>query len=127
MFLRMIEYQGGHAKTIERGKPVKPAAKVIRAKAGRAGYVKSIDTYRLGRLIIEMGGGRTVAGQPIDHSTGFVIQAKIGDKIEKDDVILDIHAGNKLSDDYLYRAFTDCIEIVDQEVRSPKLMLSQCS
>jgi thymidine phosphorylase len=47
-----------------------------------AGYVHSIDTEWLGIAIIEMGGGRKVMSDKIDHSVGLEMLVRIGDRIE---------------------------------------------
>jgi pyrimidine-nucleoside phosphorylase len=123
--LEMVSYQGGQTRGLESGKPIAPAKKVIEAKSDIAGYIESIDSYRLGRLIIEMGGGRTEVGQKLDLTTGFVINKKIGDKIEKGETAFEIHSSGKLDDNYLVRAFIDCINISDEEVTAPELIKSK--
>ncbi len=121
-FMKMTAYQGGDTACLEKNKPLKPARKVISVKSNKAGYIRSIDTYRLGRLIIEMGGGRTTVGQPIDHSVGFIIHKNIADKVDENDILMDIYSNAKLSDEYLAEAFYSCFEIVDQDVQPPELI-----
>lgn len=52
-------------------------------KAGKSGVVSRIDTERLGRLIIEMGGGRKQMGDPIDHRVGIQMLVQIGQTVER--------------------------------------------
>ncbi|MCP4581626.1 MAG: thymidine phosphorylase [candidate division Zixibacteria bacterium] len=124
-FLEMIAYQGGQTKAIESGKPIAPAKKIISVHSDVSGYIESIDTYRLGRLIIEMDGGRTVVGQQIDLTTGFVIHEKIGDQVDRGELIFEIHSSGKLEDSYLIKAFRECIRITNEEVSSPELIKSK--
>jgi pyrimidine-nucleoside phosphorylase len=121
-FLEMVAYQKGDVRLIEKKAPLQPADKAIPVTSGKSGYIKSIDTYRLGRLVIEMGGGRTKVGQPIDHSVGFIIHKKIGDEINGGDALLEIHSNGKLPDDYLIQNFSECFVITDQKVEAPELI-----
>ncbi len=121
-FLEMVEFQGGDTLRLKINQPILPAAKVVPVPAASAGYIGAIDTYRLGRLIIEMDGGRKVVGQQIDLSVGFVMKKKIGDRVEQSDILLDVHSSGKLNDDYLIREFSKCIEIGDKKPIVPELI-----
>ena len=59
-----------------------PAAAVVRAVAPeRAGMVREIDTRAIGLAVIELGGGRRVPTDTIDHSVGFDELAGLGDDV----------------------------------------------
>ncbi|MCL4111400.1 UNVERIFIED_CONTAM: hypothetical protein GTU68_032308, partial [Idotea baltica] len=75
-FERMVAAQGG--KLSNRCEPA-AAHDVV---ASRAGWVKSINTKRLGYTIIDLGGGRRKLDDTIDHSVGVEVLVKVGDKIE---------------------------------------------
>jgi len=47
-----------------------------------AGYVLSINTEQIGLAIIELGGGRKVLADSIDHAVGLEMFSKIGDRVE---------------------------------------------
>jgi thymidine phosphorylase len=49
---------------------------------GRAGHVLSINTEQLGLVIIELGGGRKLVTDSIDHAVGLEILVRIGDYID---------------------------------------------
>ncbi|MCD6161572.1 MAG: thymidine phosphorylase [candidate division Zixibacteria bacterium] len=122
IFLKMVSYQGGDTVCLEKGKPLKPAEKIFDATVSKSGYIKSIDTYQLGQLIIKMGGGRTTVGQPIDHSVGFIIHKKIADYVDVNDTLMQIHSNGQLADDYLKQSFAGCFEICEQEMQLPVLI-----
>jgi len=121
-FIEMVEYQGGDTVRLKINQPLLPAAKIIPVSAVSAGFINAIDTYRLGRLIIELDGGRKVVGQEIDLSVGFVMKRKIGDQAEQGDILLDIHSSGKLQDDYLIREFSKCVEIGNEKSSIPELI-----
>jgi thymidine phosphorylase len=74
-FQQMVEAQNG----IWRDRwPTAPAEPVL---AEQAGYVSAIDGRRLGHAVIELGGGRKVLGQPIDHRVGLEMLVRLGDAV----------------------------------------------
>jgi len=121
-FLEMVEYQGGDTARLKNKRPLMPAAKIIPVPSTSTGFITAIGTYKLGRLIIEMDGGRKVVGQKIDLSVGFVMKKKIGDRVEKGDILLDVHSSNKLQADYLIREFSRCVEIGNEQPIVPELI-----
>jgi pyrimidine-nucleoside phosphorylase len=76
-FNQMIAAQGGKPDA-----PLKiaPAVEVL---AEEAGYVTTCNTEQLGLAIIELGGGRKLLSDQLDHSTGLEILVRIGDKVER--------------------------------------------
>ncbi|RIK84243.1 MAG: hypothetical protein DCC67_05090 [Planctomycetota bacterium] len=64
---------------------VAPAAEVL---SPRSGYLAAINTERLGQAIIAMRGGRRQLGDPLDHSTGIEMLARLGDAINVGEPLL---------------------------------------
>ena len=122
-FLEMVRYQKGDTGPLEGNQRLKPAAKIIEVKAASDGYINAIDSYKIGRLIIELGGGRTVVGQAIDHSVGIVMKHKLGDQISAGDTIIEIHSSGKPGDDYLKNAFAATVTISDDKTEPPPLIV----
>ena len=75
-FREMVAAQGGNLDAL----PGIPQGYEV--PAASAGYVLSINTERLGLAIIELGGGRKVMSDSIDHAVGIEMLAKIGDRVE---------------------------------------------
>jgi len=74
-FLRMVEAQGGRFT----GKlPLAPMTEIV---AGRLGHVAAVDCARLGRAVVELGGGRQHLKSPIDPAVGLEILVRIGDPV----------------------------------------------
>jgi pyrimidine-nucleoside phosphorylase len=75
-FREMVEAQGGDLERL----PALGESREVAAECG--GYVSSIDTEQLGLAIIELGGGRKVMSDSIDHSAGLEMLVRIGDRVE---------------------------------------------
>ena len=81
MLGKIIEAQGGDPGVIEDPGilPQADAVEVFRAPAG--GTVAEVNPHTIGMAIIELGGGRQIMSDPIDHGVGFVITVKPGDQV----------------------------------------------
>lgn len=74
--------------------------------ANKAGFVSEIDTLSIGESIIELGGGRKVKTDKIDHSVGIQLMVKIGDEISNDQPLMKVFTNSSSFD------FSNCLETV---------------
>lgn len=97
-FQRMVSALGGPHDLITRPSAHLAAAPITRALApAGAGYVSAIDTRAVGIAVVELGGGRARAQDPIDHAVGLTALAGIGDAVGPDRPIAIIHARSEAS------------------------------
>jgi len=91
-FARVIEAQGGNPGVIEDLGllPQALAVEVYRAEA--TGVVAAVEPRRIGRAIVELGGGRTAVEDAVDPTVGFVITVKPGDPVRAGEPIASIFA-----------------------------------
>jgi pyrimidine-nucleoside phosphorylase len=75
-FREMVAAQGGNLDDLL------PLPVSYEVAAERGGFVLSIHTEQLGHAIIELGGGRKVMTDAIDHAAGLEMCVKIGDHVE---------------------------------------------
>jgi pyrimidine-nucleoside phosphorylase len=95
VFRRMVAAQGGDARVVDDTSRL-PRAKVeLVVKARQSGFVRSIDALSLGLLAIELGAGRTRAEQSIDPGAGFELSAVVGNRVQRGEALLTIHAKNR--------------------------------
>lgn len=88
----MIKAQGGDGRVCG-DVSLLPRAKVIRpVPAPKSGFVSAMDTDRLGYCAQRMGAGRARKEDQIDPAVGFVIQKRIGDKVERGEPLAILHA-----------------------------------
>jgi len=93
-FARMITAQGGDARCLDDLSllPTAPVQQAVPAPAN--GYVADIDPDALGRVVLELGGGRRLATDTIDHSTGINELAAVGTRVAAGEPLCRIHARN---------------------------------
>jgi len=89
---QMITAQGGDPSVCDDVSRL-PQAKVVRPVVCTAGgWVKKMDTTALGLAAQAMGAGRMEADDELDYSVGFVLQVRIGDRVEAGTPLCVLHA-----------------------------------
>ncbi|MBX6367390.1 MAG: thymidine phosphorylase [Rhodospirillales bacterium] len=89
-FERMVASLGGPKDILARKLE---AAPVVRpAFPRRAGFVARIDVRSVGLAVVELGGGRTRAEDPIDHRVGLAEVAGIGERVGPERPLALVHA-----------------------------------
>lgn len=95
-FAKMVAVLGGPSDLLERPQHHLPQARIIKpVPADKDGYVSRISTRDLGIAIISLGGGRTRAGDSIDHAVGLTALAAVGDYRQRGEPLAFIHAQNE--------------------------------
>jgi pyrimidine-nucleoside phosphorylase len=94
-FQRIIEAQGGNPGVVEDPAVLPQAAECELFAAPRRGFVARIEPKRIGRAIIELGGGRTKVEDVTDPTVGFVITARPGDWVEAGEPLATIFARDR--------------------------------
>ena len=91
-FGELIEAQGGNRAVLDDPAAL-PQADVIEIfTAPRDGVVTRVEPRRIGRAIIELGGGRQKVDDVVDPAVGFVITARPGDRVRSGEPIASIFA-----------------------------------
>jgi len=93
-FREFIEAQGGDGAVVENTEMLPKASIIMDIISEEAGFIKRIDTSEIGMVSLILGGGRETKDSAIDLSVGIELKKKIGDRIEKDEVIATIYAND---------------------------------
>lgn len=89
---QMIAAHGGDARVVAHPERL-PRAKVqLEIRAPKAGRVLDIDPMALGLIAIDLGAGRKIAEQPVDHTVGIELCCELGQTLAKGDALAVIHA-----------------------------------
>ena len=117
--LKIINAQGVKTDVIENLRDSLPLAeKRIKIKASQSGYISGIDSYRLGRLMVELKAGRMKITDKIDFSIGLRILKHIGDEVSSDDILAELIVHSDMETD----AFARCFTIQDQPIAKTKIV-----
>ena len=90
--LEVVAAQGGNTRQIEQPALLPQAPVRVMLKAPRGGYIAAIHSETIGLASMRLGAGRFEKGDQIDHRTGLVLQAKVGDYRYAGEPLIEIHA-----------------------------------
>ncbi|XP_071799606.1 thymidine phosphorylase-like [Asterias amurensis] len=103
-------------------KVLERAAYTTELQAGQCGYVQSIDALALGKVILELGAGRSVAGADIDYSVGFRLLVKVGSQLKKGQSWISMyHNTSPLSEDHILRLQSGLVIGLDKVTPPPRV------
>ena len=119
----VIAAQKGDARQIERPELLPAAPVRVMLPAPRSGYIQAIEAEQVGLASMRLGAGRFKKGEPIDHRTGFILQAKVGDYRKAGDPLIEIHARSQSEAASVCDALLACYSWSDAPVSTPPLLL----
>ncbi len=93
-FKLMVERQGGQASLVDAPDNFRQAQFVESLYAQRNGFIAEINAGAFGWSCVQLGGGRQVKNEPIDHAVGFIVPLKVGDQVESGDILGTVHAND---------------------------------
>ncbi len=88
----VIAAQDGDPRQIEHPVLLPKAPVRTMLLAPRSGYIIGINAEQVGLASMSLGAGRFKKGERIDHRTGFILQAKVGDYRQAGEPLVEIHA-----------------------------------
>ncbi len=119
----VIAAQGGNARQIEQPQLLPEAPVKTMLAAPRDGYISAIQAEQVGLASMHLGAGRFKKGDAIDHRTGLVLQAKVGDYLHKGEPLVEIHARNENEASAISHELLSCYSWSDAPVQSGPLIL----
>ncbi|HHV38078.1 MAG TPA: hypothetical protein GXX70_01140 [Tepidimicrobium sp.] len=95
---------------------------IVCVKSDRKGVVGSLNAEQVGKVALNLGAGRATMNSNIDPAVGVVLNKKIGDEVDKDDVLAYIHSNN-MEKAMIAKADMERIYIIeDTYMKSDKLI-----
>jgi pyrimidine-nucleoside phosphorylase len=94
-FREWIAAQGGDLRFVDDAARLPTARFICELSAPRAGYVAGLNAREVGLVSMLLGGGRAMKGDTVDHAVGIVLRAKVGDRVDKGQALLMIHANDE--------------------------------
>lgn len=124
-FKEMVEAQGGDISYIDNTSKFKETDYIEKVIASEEGYISGIDTEKVGILSVTLGAGRTKKDEPIDHSAGIVLNKKVGEKIEKGDVLAHLYTNDEKALNNATGTFLNSININKKPIDEEKLIFAR--
>lgn len=117
-FADMIKYQHGNAEVINNYDLFPQALKQIDLvyKEDSTKFVSQINALSIGEAAMLLGAGRAVKSDSIDYAVGVVLNKKIGDVVNKGDVIATIYTNNKNTEQAMHKIY-EAYQFTSDEVK----------
>lgn len=108
-FEEMVAAQGGDLEDLYR--PVN-VAHVVDIPAQESGVISALPAMDFGLYAMRLGAGRAVKTDALDYETGIVFEKKVGDSIQKGEIVAKVYTNGKISSE-LVTEFQKYVKIND--------------
>ncbi|KXT82255.1 pyrimidine-nucleoside phosphorylase [Streptococcus oralis] len=108
-FEEMVAAQGGDLEDLYR--PVK-VDHVVEIPAQDTGVISALPAMEFGLYAMRLGAGRAVKSDDLDYETGIVFEKKVGDSVQKGEIVAKVYTNGKISSE-LVTEFQKYVKIND--------------
>ena len=108
-FEEMVAAQGGDLEDLYR--PVN-VAHVVDIPAQETGVISALPAMDFGLYAMRLGAGRAVKTDALDYETGIVFEKKVGDSVQKGEIVAKVYTNGKISSE-LVTEFQKYVKIND--------------
>ncbi|MCK1975636.1 pyrimidine-nucleoside phosphorylase [Jeotgalicoccus huakuii] len=102
-FKAFVKNQGGDDSLVDHPENLAQAKHHIDVVATEPGFIESIDAENVGVAASILGAGRQTKDDEIDLAVGIILKKKVGDKVNKGDVLAVLEANTDGVDDVVQR------------------------
>ena len=121
-FVEIVKAQKGDIKYLYNpGKYRKPKFKRV-IKSVEDSFLNSVNTFEMGLAAVELGAGRLKKDDLVDPAAGIKFNFKIGDKINKGDIIAELYSDNKNKILLVEKRFNNMVGLSGRKVNPPRLI-----
>ena len=117
-FKEMVKAQGGDVSYIDHPEKFEMAKNIIEIRASKSGYIKQIVALSIGENAMRLGAGRETFDDVIDMSAGILLAKKVGEKVNKGDLLCTVYTNKNGVEDVL-KDIEEAFVIVDEVVKTP--------
>ncbi len=111
-FQQMVAAQGGKVSALEKMATAHKAPFIAELKASHSGVIQRMDAGGIGKVVLELGAGRSKAADPVDAAVGCDHMAKTGAEVREGDVLIRVHARTQAALDHALSVLPQHIDIV---------------
>lgn len=115
---QMIKEQGGDETVVDNAEKLPKAQYLIDIKSDICGYVSVIQAEKIGRSAMILGAGRETKESTIDLATGMILNKRVGDRVEKGEILAEFHVNDKSKIDEAERLLKEAY-IISDEYKKP--------
>jgi pyrimidine-nucleoside phosphorylase len=119
---QIIEAQSGDPRVVDDYGLLPGAANQQAVSAPAAGYVQAIDAEAIGHASMLLGAGRARLDSTIDHGVGLIVEARIGDTVNKESALVRLYFNDEARLEEAAGLVTRAYAIGPERVEPPALI-----
>ncbi len=123
VFRRMVAAQGGDARVIDDARRLPQPGVAVEVAAPHAGTVAFVDARQIGRVVLQLGGGRKAVADGIDPAAGVDRLVQAGERVERGQPLLRLLAKDAALAEPLAAVATAAVQITQGPVPERRLIL----
>ena len=116
VFRRMVEAQGGDPAFIDDPSALPQPGCTVELPSPRAGTVEAVDAQIIGRIVLQLGGGRQAVTDTIDPAAGIDRLVQRGERVEKGQPLMRLLAKDRATIEPHLAAAAQAITIDGQQL-----------
>ena len=118
-FRELVIAQGGDVSYVDDLDKLPMAAFVEPVRARSAGWAAVVDAKEVGETSVTLGAGREQKGDMIDQAVGIIVKVKVGDAVDKGQVLFEVHANDPRKLQQAKERLKNAVKIVNEPVDKP--------
>ena len=118
-FRELVIAQGGDVSYVDDLDKLPMAAFVEPVRARSAGWAAVVDAKEVGETSVTLGAGREQKGDMIDQAVGIIVKVKVGDAVDKGQVLFEVHANDPRKLQQAKERLKNAVKIVNEPVEKP--------
>lgn len=115
-FLTLLKNQGGIISYIENLETLKKAKYKLEVVSDFSGYVEKMKVEQLGKASCILGAGRIKKDDEIEYEVGLIIKKKIGDFVQKGDILAEVYANDLRKSNEIINMVKDCYTLTGKKI-----------
>ena len=122
-FIEFVEAQGGDSSILHQPEDYPAAQFSEDISADTDGFIQSLDPYVLGVASVNLGAGRIVIEDKIDHKAGIRIHKKIGDRVQNGDMLFTVYSDSESKLNSQLDEIRSAVTFGDEKPQIPELII----
>ena len=122
-FLEMVKRQKGDISYIEDLENFEKPKYIEPVYSDKKGYIKSIDAKEIGKISCELGAGRVKKEDDIDYTVGILLNKKVGQGIDENEILGYIYANDKEKLEKAVEDMRKTIKVTEEKVKHNKCII----
>ncbi len=122
-FLELVKSQGGDITYIKDTEKFEKARYIKPIHSNINGYINKMNAKEIGKIACGLGAGRIKKEDKIDNSVGIVLNKKVGEKVNKNEVLAYIYSNNEQKLEYAKKELYDIIKIGEEKFKNQKTII----